>query len=710
MASENGTGTRLSYGGGKLSNPPSEQELAAFEDIEPQDLPARHKRDITSRVFVNREVRLDRIKFYGFDMDYTLAVYNSPAYEALAYDLAIERLISSGYPAELRAMKYDASFPIRGLFLDKRLGNLLKVDAFGGILVCVHGRALVSKEQLREWYPTRTVQDDQIGRRFWLLDTLFTLPEACLYADLVQFFEELGVRSREAGPAAAAQAPAPAAPAEAPGASASPTPAVPVPPRPRIQRELSLSASPAHAIPEALAATLASRRASPFPPPHPGPGPAAPEPRPPPAPAGSPRGAGAGQGPMRSPPVSIQFGLGGAPAPVPEEGEGEEGDSSGDEALGVQQLASESVQISYANLFQDVRAAMEHLHASGLLKEHTVKDLPKYVRKDGRLPLFLRRLRSSGAKVFLLTNSEYDYTHKIMAYMLGDYPPPPEEYAAAVAAGTGRRKRPGRSRTTSEDGSDPTQAGAPPAVPSPSDPAVWISYFDIVIVNARKPLFFKEGTSLRQVDTSTGRLMLSAVSGPLALGRVYSGGSLDMFRELTGARGHEVLYIGDHIFADILKSRKTSSWRTLLIVRELDAEIASWRAGRSKYIHLLNLEHIRAEVYRELDSSATRAPDISSLLRHIRHTQEALDHTFNAWFGGLFRSGSKQTFFSMQVQRYADLYASDFLHLMEYPLFYFFSLLPAFLPHEHTQREGEVVPGDSGGGRPAPRPRPDHEA
>ena len=30
-----------------------------------------------NRIFVNRSLRLDKIKFYGFDMDYTLAEYKA---------------------------------------------------------------------------------------------------------------------------------------------------------------------------------------------------------------------------------------------------------------------------------------------------------------------------------------------------------------------------------------------------------------------------------------------------------------------------------------------------------------------------------------------------------------------------------------------------------------------------------------------------------
>ena len=46
------------------------------------DLVANSLTDIF-RVFVNRSVNLEKIKIFGFDMDYTLAVYKSPQYEKL---------------------------------------------------------------------------------------------------------------------------------------------------------------------------------------------------------------------------------------------------------------------------------------------------------------------------------------------------------------------------------------------------------------------------------------------------------------------------------------------------------------------------------------------------------------------------------------------------------------------------------------------------
>lgn len=44
-----------------------------------------------------------------------------------------------GYPSEIQQFEYDPSFPVRGLWFDTVYGNLLKVDAYGNILVCVHG-------------------------------------------------------------------------------------------------------------------------------------------------------------------------------------------------------------------------------------------------------------------------------------------------------------------------------------------------------------------------------------------------------------------------------------------------------------------------------------------------------------------------------------------------------------------------------------------
>ena len=55
----------------------------------------------------------------------------------------------------------------------------------------------------------------------------------------------------------------------------------------------------------------------------------------------------------------------------------------------------------------------------------------------------------------------------------------------------------------------------------------WKSYFDYIIVDAKKPLFFEEGSMLREVDEATGSLRLGVFTGALQPGKVYNGGECE---------------------------------------------------------------------------------------------------------------------------------------------------------------------------------------
>jgi hypothetical protein len=80
---------------------------------------------------------------------------------------------------------------------------------------------------------------------------------------------------------------------------------------------------------------------------------------------------------------------------------------------------------------------------------------------------------------------------------------------------------------------------------------------------------------------------------------------------------------------------------------------------------------------RNLDSSTKEKPDISKLRNSIRDVTHKMDLAYGM-MGSLFRSGSRQTFFSSQVVRYADLYAATFINLIYYPFSYMFRA-PAML-------------------------------
>lgn len=71
----------------------------------------------------------------------------------------------------------------------------------------------------------------------------------------------------------------------------------------------------------------------------------------------------------------------------------------------------------------------------------------------------------------------------------------------------------------------------------------------------------------------------------------------------------------------------------------------------------------------------------------MKKTVKELSKCYNGTFGSLFRSGSKNSFFAMQVMRYADMYTADYSSLLNYPLFYYFSAPPSPLPHETLDTE-----------------------
>jgi len=72
-----------------------------------KDLPAR--RTVTPNdVFCNRELKMSHIRAIGFDMDYTLAQYQQPAFDKLAFDGAKEKLVKKlGYPEDVLNFEYD---------------------------------------------------------------------------------------------------------------------------------------------------------------------------------------------------------------------------------------------------------------------------------------------------------------------------------------------------------------------------------------------------------------------------------------------------------------------------------------------------------------------------------------------------------------------------------------------------------------------------
>src|SRR5690606_7316890 len=93
---------------------------------------------------------------------------------------------------------------------------------------------------------------------------------------------------------------------------------------------------------------------------------------------------------------------------------------------------------------------------------------------------------------------------------------------------------------------------------------------------------------------------LQPASGPFEKGKIYEGGNLKGFEQHLGVPGSAILYVGDHIYGDILRSKKESAWRTAMIIQELDAEIGAHETLTHELARLQHLELTRQKLEDEL--------------------------------------------------------------------------------------------------------------
>lgn len=464
------------------------------------------------RVFANRNLRMSSIRWVGFDMDYTLAIYRQEEMDALSIQLTVERLIRRGYPEYLSELTFDPRFPIRGLLIDKRYGNVLKMDRHKVVNIGYHGTRRLSQEEIAELYHHKKIRPHTT--RYHWIDTLFALCEVTSYAAIVQALESRGEH------------------------------------------------------------------------------------------------------------------------------------------------------VDYGRLFEDVRAAIDEAHAEGAVYRHVTSDLPRYIDRDENLGRTLHKLRSAGKKLFLLTNSPWSYTNAMMTYLLG---------------------------------------GASKEYPT------WQQYFDVAICAAGKPRWFAEGRPLMERDGD----VLRNVEAPLQRGKVYEGGSLREFERHLGAPGSSVLYVGDHIYGDILRSKKESAWRTGMIIQELDAEIAALESTTAQRIRRRQLAETRHVLEDELRFYQNRYKDLSKAgsspsqpeerelerrraKQHVERVRaelrnleveynelsEAIDRAFHPYWGSVLKEMNGMSLFGQQVDLYADIYMRRVSCLGAYSPEQFFRSPHDLMPHE----------------------------
>jgi HAD superfamily 5'-nucleotidase-like hydrolase len=317
--------------------------------------------------------------------------------------------------------------------------------------------------------------------------------------------------------------------------------------------------------------------------------------------------------------------------------------------------------MGYADLHRLVRNNVDATHTEGELKAEIIRDPESYVELDAETVLTLLDQKHAGKLLLLITNSEWGYSAAMMGYAFDRFLP---------------------------------------------EGMTWKNLFDLVVVSARKPSFFDgEAPLLRVLDE---RGLLEPQVGPLETGGCYWGGSAGIIERHLGVSGDEILYLGDHMFGDVHVSKRALRWRTGLVLRELELELAAEEQFAGTHTTLDELMddkerlerrycQIRLSLQRKKAGYGPAVDEaVEALMRELsglRAELHALDERIaplavqasqahSARWGLLMRAGSDKSQLARQVERYADVYTSRVSNLLFTTPFAYLRSRRGSLPHD----------------------------
>ncbi len=319
-------------------------------------------------------------------------------------------------------------------------------------------------------------------------------------------------------------------------------------------------------------------------------------------------------------------------------------------------------EIGYGAAYALVKETMDAAHLEGALKAEIIADPDRFVVLDADLPRTLLDLRHAGKKLFLATNSEWHYTEPMMRYAFDRW------------LGRGG----------------------------------WRDLFDLVIVQARKPAFFDGSAPFLEVDEQRGGTR--PAGGSLRPDRVLQGGNAALVEQHFGLPGEAFLYVGDHVYADVHVSSQIRRWRTALVLRELEVEVAAEQAFAAEQAKItaliaekdtldqeqawLRLAMQRLERGEPLPAGApATVAAVQERLRALRAAGEALDQAIaplvarsasigHPHWGPLMRAGGDKSRLARQIERHADVYTSRVSNLLYVTPFGYLRAARGNLPHD----------------------------
>lgn len=240
----------------------------------------------------------------------------------------------------------------------------------------------------------------------------------------------------------------------------------------------------------------------------------------------------------------------------------------------------------------------------------------------------------------------------------------------------------------------------------------WEDLFDVIVVGASKPGFLRnEYLSLFQVEKSgllrniedKDSLSIESIQGD---NKVFQGGHWqDLHKIMQISSGEKVLYVGDHMYSDILRSKRSLGWRTCLIIPELDRELQVYRQELLLSAEVMNMRRLQDDLDEYLDllhkrmamgdevlfseqliQAEAKAEELKKTLRDL---SEEYNSKFNPTWGQLFKAGQTQSRFAKQVSDYACLYTSRASNLGTVSPNRSFRPVQDFVPHDQILFDSE---------------------
>lgn len=160
----------------------------------------------------------------------------------------------------------------------------------------------------------------------------------------------------------------------------------------------------------------------------------------------------------------------------------------------------------------------------------------------------------------------------------------------------------------------------------------------------------------------------------LQIGKTFQGGNWQHLHKMMGIKsGDEILYVGDHLYSDVLRSKRTLGWRSLFIMPELEGEIQTFSEMLPLREQIEGLRSLRGELGRKAEkirrTRDTDDPAVQKQLSEMKEDDRIIKATlspmveqwhrsFHPIWGAMFNAGYQDSRFAFFVENYACLYTS----------------------------------------------------